>query len=48
MVGGGKPNQWLDTKNLKPAKLNKKEKTDLIAFLRSLDVTDDIAEPSLP
>ena len=48
MAGGGKPNQWLDTKNLKPAKLSKKEKVDLIAFLRSLDVTYDIAEPMLP
>ena len=48
MTGGGKPNQWLDTKNLKPAKLNKKDKADLLVFLRSLDVTYDIAEPTLP
>ena len=48
MTAGGKPNQWPDTKNLKPAKLSKKEKTDLIAFLRSLDVTYDIADPTLP
>jgi cytochrome c peroxidase len=48
MVNGGKQNKYLDTTNLKPAKLTAKEKADLIAFLKSLDVTYDIAEPKLP
>jgi cytochrome c peroxidase len=48
MTGGGKKNQWLDTTNLKPVELTTNEKADLIAFLRSLDVTYDITAPTLP
>jgi hypothetical protein len=48
MVGGGKRNPGLDTKNLKPVNLSKREKADQIAFLRPLVVTYDIAEPTLP
>jgi cytochrome c peroxidase len=48
MVNGGKENKYLDKTNLKPVKLSAREKADLIAFLRSLDVTYDIAEPKLP
>ena len=48
MVSGGKKNKYLDTTNLKPAELTKKEKADLLAFLRSLDVNYTITEPKLP
>ncbi len=48
MAAGGKKNKHLDTTNLKPYKLSKDEKADLVAFLRSLDVTYDIADPVLP
>jgi cytochrome c peroxidase len=48
MAGGGKKNKFLDTANLKPYKLTRAEKADLLAFLRSLDVTYDIADPVLP
>ncbi|HZO57864.1 MAG TPA: cytochrome c peroxidase [Bryobacteraceae bacterium] len=48
MVNGGKDNPWLDKTNLKPVKLTKQERADLMAFLKSLDVTYDIAEPKLP
>jgi len=48
MTSGGKKNQWLDTENLKPANLTAAEKTDLLAFLRSLTVTYSIADPKLP
>lgn len=48
MINGGKKNEWLDTTNLKPVKLSNKEKADLIAFLKALDVTYDIADPKLP
>lgn len=48
MLGGGKKNKYLDTTNLKPVKLTKAEKDDLLAFLRSLDVEYTITEPTLP
>jgi cytochrome c peroxidase len=48
MVNGGKKNKHLDTVNLKPAKLTKAEKDDLLAFLRSLDAEYAITEPVLP
>jgi cytochrome c peroxidase len=48
MVNGGKKNKYLDTTNLKPAKLSKEEKADLIAFLRALDAEYTVTEPSLP
>ncbi|MCC7235202.1 MAG: c-type cytochrome [Bryobacterales bacterium] len=48
MTKGGRDNPHLDKTNLKAVKLSAKEKTDLLAFLRSLDVTYDIAEPKLP
>lgn len=46
MIAGGKKNKYLDTENLKPAKLSAKERTDLLAFLRSLTVNYSIAEPT--
>ncbi len=48
MLGGGIPNPNLDTVNLKPAKLTPKERADLLAFLRSLNVNYTITEPKLP
>ena len=48
MTGGGKKNKYLDVTNIKPANLTKAEKADLIAFLRSLDVTYSIPDPVLP
>ncbi|MEZ5403336.1 MAG: cytochrome c peroxidase [Bryobacteraceae bacterium] len=48
MAGGGKKNKFLDTTNLKPYKLTTEEKADLVAFLRSLDATYDIADPMIP
>ena len=48
MVNGGKKNKFLDTTNLKPARLTKAEKADLLAFLKALDVEYTIAEPTLP
>jgi cytochrome c peroxidase len=48
MVAGGKPNKYLDTKNLKKANLTKEQKADLIAFLKSLSVDCKLSEPRLP
>jgi len=50
MLAGGQDNQWLDTANLRPAvTLTKKERADLLAFLRSLDVNSGKMEaPKLP
>lgn len=49
MLAGGVENQWLDTANLRPpVKLTKKERADLLAFLRSLNVDYKIAQPQLP
>ncbi len=49
MLAGGIDNQWLDTANLRPpVTLTKKEKADLLAFLRSLDVNYKIEAPKLP
>ena len=51
MLGGGKPNQWLDEENLREAKeaeLTEEEVADLLAFLRELDVDYDVNPPELP
>jgi cytochrome c peroxidase len=48
MLGGGIKNPNLDTVNLKPVKLTKQERADLLAFLRALDVEYKIEEPNLP
>ena len=48
MLGGGKQNPHLDTVNLKPVELTDAEKSDLLAFLRSLDVNYTVTEPTLP
>jgi len=48
MLNGGKKNKYLDTVNLKPIRLPKAEREDLLAFLRALDVEYTVTEPALP
>lgn len=48
MLGGGKPNPHLDTENLKKVDLTAEERSDLMAFLMTLDCPCDLTEPSLP
>ena len=49
MLAGGLDNPNLDTANLRPpVKLSKKERADLIAFLRALNVDYKIQPPRLP
>ena len=49
MLGGGKPNQYLDKKNLEPHKLLPEQREDLLNFLRSLTVDDcNLTKPPLP
>jgi cytochrome c peroxidase len=49
MLAGGKPNQYLDKKNLQPHKLLPEQREDLLNFLRSLSVDDcNLSKPPLP
>ena len=49
MLGGGKPNQYLDKKNLEPHKVLPEQREDLLNFLRSLTVDDcNLTKPPLP
>ncbi|HEY5837951.1 MAG TPA: hypothetical protein VIT19_02875, partial [Pyrinomonadaceae bacterium] len=49
MLGGGKPNQYLDKVNLQPHKLVGGQREDLLAFLRSLNVVNcTLKKPPLP
>jgi cytochrome c peroxidase len=48
MLGGGKPNQYLDKKNLKPQRVLPEQREDLLNFLRSLTVDCTLTKPSLP
>ena len=49
MLGGGRPNPHLDTKNLQKRTLTKEQRDDLLAFLRSLSVTNcQVTEPLIP
>jgi cytochrome c peroxidase len=49
MLGGGKPNEHLDKKNLQPHKLLPEQREDLLNFLRSLTVDDcKLTKPPLP
>lgn len=49
MLGGGKPNQFLDKVNLQPHKLLPDQRADLLAFLRSLNVVNcNLKKPPLP
>jgi cytochrome c peroxidase len=48
MLAGGKPNQYLDKKNLQPHKLLPEQREDLLNFLRSLNVECNLSKPPLP
>lgn len=48
MLAGGKPNQYLDKKNLQPHKILPEQREDLLNFLRSLNVDCKITKPPLP
>lgn len=48
MIGGGKPNKYLDRTNLKKRKATDDEKKNLIAFLGSLTNDCQLTEPKLP
>ena len=49
MLAGGKPNQYLDKTNLQKHDLTPEQKADLIAFLKSLSVSDcKVTKPRLP
>src|SRR5919206_2010256 len=48
MLAGGKPNQYLDKKNLEAHKLLPEQREDVLNFLRSLSVDCTITKPSLP
>ncbi len=48
MLGGGKPNDHLDKKNLQKRTLTKQQRDDLLAFLRSLNVDCKLTKPPLP
>jgi cytochrome c peroxidase len=48
MLGGGKPNQYLDKKNLQAHKLLPEQREDLLNFLRSLTVDCTLTKPPLP
>src|SRR5207247_10328061 len=48
MLGGGKPNQYLDKKNLEKRTITPEQRRDLLEFLRSLNVDCRLSEPPLP
>jgi cytochrome c peroxidase len=48
MLGGGKPNQYLDKKNLEAHKLEPGQREDLLNFLRSLTADCKLSKPPLP
>ena len=48
MLGGGKPNQYLDRKNLQPQRILPEQREDLLNFFRSLTVDCTLSKPPLP
>lgn len=48
MLAGGKPNQYLDKKNLEPHKLLPDQREALLDFLRSLSENCTLSKPALP
>jgi cytochrome c peroxidase len=48
MLAGGKPNQYLDKKNLQPQRVLPEQREDLLNFLRSLSVDCNLKKPPLP
>jgi cytochrome c peroxidase len=48
MLAGGKPNEHLDRKNLEKRTITPAQRSDLLAFLKSLTVDCKLTEPPLP
>lgn len=48
MLAGGKPNPYLDKKNLEKRNVLPDQREDLLNFLRALDVQCDLKKPALP
>jgi len=48
MLNGGKPNQYLDKKNLEKRTITPEQRRDLLEFLKSLTVDCRLSEPPLP
>jgi len=48
MLGGGKPNPYLDKKNLETHNILPEQRADLLNFLRSLNVDCTLKKPPLP
>jgi len=48
MLGGGKPNPHLDTKNLEKRNILPDQREDLLNFLKALDVECGLKKPALP
>ena len=48
MLGGGKPNPYLDKKNLEKRNILPDQREDLLNFLRALDVDCGLRKPALP
>ena len=48
MLGGGKPNQFLDKKTLQPHRIEPEQREDLLNFLRSLTEDCRLTKPPLP
>jgi len=48
MLNGGKPNQYLDKKNLEKRTITPEQRRDLLEFLKSLNVDCRLTEPPLP
>jgi cytochrome c peroxidase len=48
MLGGGKPNQYLDKKNLEKRTVTPEQRRDLLEFLTSLNVDCRLSQPPLP
>ena len=48
MLGGGKPNQYLDRKNLEKHNVMPDQRQALLDFLKSLDVDCKLTKPPLP
>jgi cytochrome c peroxidase len=48
MLAGGKPNEFIDKKNLQPKRVLPEQREDLLNFLRSLTVDCMLSKPALP
>jgi cytochrome c peroxidase len=48
MLGGGKPNPYLDKKNLEKRTITPAQRADLLEFLKALSVECNLKEPPLP